>query len=175
MRPYPISIEWPVRWLAAVPPAPECRRRVFAELGLPPDAQLGVGVDRLDYTKGVEERLSAVERLLERFPEYRGRFSFVQIAAPSRTKIERYRQLNDSVEALATRINDRFGDGRYRPIILRRTHHEPPAVFEFYRAADVCYVSSLHDGGGPRTSSGCWRARPRPSPIRGPRPGPSRG
>jgi trehalose 6-phosphate synthase len=103
-------------------------------------------VDRLDYTKGVEERLAAVEQLLERFPEYRGRFVFVQLAAPSRTAIERYRQLNESVELIAAQINNRFEQGAYRPIILLRSHHEPPAVFRYYRAADVCYVSSLHDG-----------------------------
>jgi trehalose 6-phosphate synthase len=146
IRPYPISLEWPVKWLEAIPPAEECREAVWRELGLAPNALLGVGVDRLDYTKGVEERLLAVERLLERFPEYRGRFSFVQVAAPSRTKIERYHQLNEQVEAIAERVNARFGYGDYRPIILRRTHHEPPVVYRFYRAASLCYVSSLHDG-----------------------------
>jgi trehalose 6-phosphate synthase len=88
----------------------------------------------------------AVERLLERFPHYRGRFTFVQLAAPSRVEIERYRQYNESVERLAARVNERFGEGDYRPVVLLRTHHEPPAVFRYYRAADVCYVSSLHDG-----------------------------
>ncbi len=146
VRPYPISLEWPVRWLESTPTVPECRASVFRELGLGPDALLGVGIDRLDYTKGVEERLLAVERLLEREPALRGRFSFVQLAAPSRTAIERYRQLNDAVEALAARLNARFGSGDYRPVILLRRHHEPPTVFRFYRAADLCYVSSLHDG-----------------------------
>jgi len=104
------------------------------------------GVDRLDYTKGIEERLLAVERFLERFPAYTGRFSFVQMAAPSRTLIERYRQLDETVERTAARINQRFGEGAYQPIILLRAHHEPPQVFRYYRAADLCYVSSLHDG-----------------------------
>jgi trehalose 6-phosphate synthase len=103
-------------------------------------------VDRVDYTKGLEERLLAVERLLERFPALCGRFTFAQLAAPSRTEIDRYRQLNDSVDRVATRINERFGRGTYRPIVLLRTHHEPPTVFKYYRAADLCYVSSLHDG-----------------------------
>jgi trehalose 6-phosphate synthase len=103
-------------------------------------------VDRLDYTKGIEERLLAVEKLLERCPEFRGRFTFVQLAAPSRTLIERYQQLSDSVERAAARVNERFGEGDYRPVILKRSHHEPPTVFRYYRAADVCYVSSLHDG-----------------------------
>lgn len=146
VRPYPISLEWPVRWLNSAPSPAECRRQVWRELQLKPDALLGVGVDRLDYTKGVEERLLAVEMLLERFPELCGRFSFAQLAAPSRTEIERYRELNDLVERLAARINSRFGQGDYRPIILLRSHHEPPVVFRYYRAAHLCYVSSLHDG-----------------------------
>jgi trehalose 6-phosphate synthase len=146
IRPYPIALEWPVRWSETAPSPEECHASVRRELGLKPHALLGVGVDRLDYTKGVEERLQAVELLLERYPEYRGRFSFAQLAAPSRTKIDRYRELNESVERLAERINQRFGREGYRPIILLRFHHEPPEVFRFFRAAELCYVSSLHDG-----------------------------
>lgn len=146
VRPYPIALEWPVRWAETAPSPEQCRIQVWRELGLKPNALLGVGVDRLDYTKGVEERLMAVELMLEQHPEFRGRFSFAQLAAPSRTKIERYRELNDTVEALANRINQRFGYEGYEPIILLRAHHEPPAVFRYYRAADLCYVSSLHDG-----------------------------
>ena len=146
VRPYPISLEWPVHWLKTTPPPEECRTGVFAELGLSAGTMLGVGVDRLDYTKGIEERLLAVERLLEQHAMFRGRFTFAQLAAPSRTLIERYRQLNESVEKVAARINERFGHGSYRPIILMRAHHQPSTVFRYYRAADVCYVSSLHDG-----------------------------
>ncbi|HEX7487501.1 MAG TPA: trehalose-6-phosphate synthase, partial [Anaeromyxobacteraceae bacterium] len=146
VRSYPISIDHPNRWAAEAPPANECRRSVREELGLGPEALLGVGVDRLDYTKGIEERLLAVERLLERWPHLRGRFTFVQLAAPSRTLIERYRALDASVAALTERINARFAAGDYRPVVLRRSHHEPPTVFRYMRAADVCYVSSLHDG-----------------------------
>jgi trehalose 6-phosphate synthase len=146
VRPYPISLEWPVHWVVESPSVEECRARVWQEFGLKPNALLGIGVDRLDYTKGVEERLEAVELLLERHPEFRGRFSFAQLAAPSRTKIERYRELNEAVERLTERINQRFGSKDYKPIILLRSHHEPPEVFRFYRAADLCYISSLHDG-----------------------------
>ncbi len=146
VRPYPISLEWPVRWLEGLPPVAACRRDVRKELGLDPDAFLGLGVDRLDYTKGIEERLLAVDRLLERFPALRGRFTFVQLAAPSRTAIERYRQLAERVEILAAQVNQRWGMSGYRPVRLLRAHHEPPTVFRYYRAADVCYVSSLHDG-----------------------------
>jgi len=146
VRPYPISIEWPVHWLTQVPPVEECRKLVRLELGLAPDALLGVGIDRLDYTKGIEERFSAVDELLTRHPEFRGRFTFAQLAAPSRTKIARYQELNDRVVALSTEINAKWSKGRYRPIVLLREHHEPTAVFRYYRAADLCYVSSLHDG-----------------------------
>jgi trehalose 6-phosphate synthase len=146
VRPYPISIEWPVHWLEQVPPVAECRASVREELGLPEDVLLGVGVDRLDYTKGIEERLLAVDELLTRHPEFRKRFVFVQLAAPSRTKIERYRALNERIEALVMEINERWADGDYRPIVLRQAHHEPVTVFRYFRAAEVCYVSSLHDG-----------------------------
>jgi trehalose 6-phosphate synthase len=129
-----------------MPSAQACRTEVLGQLGLPPGIRLGVGVDRLDYTKGIEERLLAVDQLLRRYPEFRGQFVFAQLAAPSRTRIGRYRSLNDRIEQLAFEINERWADGSYRPIALLRSHHEPPTVFRFFRAADFCYVSSLHDG-----------------------------
>jgi trehalose 6-phosphate synthase len=146
VRPYPISIEWPSTWANNAPSVEECRASVFAELGLPANTLLGVGVDRIDYTKGIEERFLAIERLLENYPSLQGRFVFAQLGAPSRTFIGPYRELNLRVDALADRINNRFSVGSYRPIMLLRDHHEPPNVFRYYRAADLCYVSSLHDG-----------------------------
>jgi trehalose 6-phosphate synthase len=146
VRPYPISVEWPNHWALQAPPAEDCRRKVLAELKLPADALLGVGVDRLDYTKGLEERLAAIELLLERWPEFRGRFTFVQLAAPSRTLIGAYRDLNDVVTRRVEQVNQRFAQGRWRPVVLLLAHHEPPAIFRYYRAADLCCVSSLHDG-----------------------------
>ncbi len=146
VRPYPISIEWPVHWLQEVPTVAEARMSVRRELEVSPDTLLGIGVDRLDYTKGIEERLAAVNELLLRYPDLRGRFTFIQLAAPSRTKIARYHELNERVHALAAEINERWAAPGYRPIVLLHSHHEPAAVFRYYRAADVCYVSSLHDG-----------------------------
>jgi trehalose 6-phosphate synthase len=146
VRAYPISIEWPVHWLDGIASVEDCRREIREELGLAPDTWVGVGVDRLDYTKGIEERLLAVDDALERHPELRGRFVFIQLAAPSRTVIERYRELNQRVEALAERVNAKWAGHGQPPIVLLRRHHEPEAVFRFYRAADLCYVSSLHDG-----------------------------
>jgi trehalose 6-phosphate synthase len=146
VRPYPISVEWPIHWLSQVPTREKARADVRSELHLAPDALLGVGIDRLDYTKGIEERLAAVDVLLEKYPEYRGRFTFAQLAAPSRVKIQRYQDLNDSVERVAEAINRKWSQGTYRPIVLLRSHHEPVEVFRYYRAAELCYVSSLHDG-----------------------------
>jgi trehalose 6-phosphate synthase len=146
VRSYPTSIEWPVRWLEKTPSCSECRLEVFRELGLPESTLVGLGVDRLDYTKGIEERLLAVDNLLTHHSEFRGKFTFVQLAAPSRAKIDRYRELSDRVEALTNEINAKWSQGAYRPIILLHAHHEPSTVYKYYRACDLCYVSSLDDG-----------------------------
>lgn len=146
VRPYPISIEWPSRWGATVPDAAACRETVRTELGLPPNTKLVVSVDRMDYTKGMEERLLTIEQALERWPDGGGPLAFVQVGAPSRTRIDRYREFVDKVRSEVARINERFGRPGYLPVILMDRHCEPPEVFRLYRAADVCYVSSLHDG-----------------------------
>jgi trehalose 6-phosphate synthase len=146
VRRYPISIEWPPAALQMQPPVQECRRRVRERLGVAQDVKLGVGVDRLDYTKGILERFSAIERLLELEPRWIGRFSFVQVAAPSRSSIAEYQSLDARVRELAARINTRFGRPGYEPIILKIEHHDAAQVYELYRAAEVCVVSSLHDG-----------------------------
>ena len=146
VRPYPISIEWPPRWLAEVPPGPDCRLRIHARDNIPDDVRIGIGVDRLDYTKGIVERFRAIERLLEKHPEWIGQFAFVQIAAPSRSSLPAYQHFDAEVRAMAEQVNIRYGDGRYLPIILKIEHHEPVDVFQYFRAAALCLVSSLHDG-----------------------------
>jgi trehalose 6-phosphate synthase len=146
VRRYPISIEWPPAALQVQPPVAECRKRVLERLGLPQEVKLGVGVDRLDYTKGILERFSAIERLLELEPRWIGQFSFVQVAAPSRSSIAEYQALDARVRELAARINERFGRAGYAPILLKIEHYDAAQVYELYRAADVCIVSSLHDG-----------------------------
>ena len=146
VRRYPISIEWPPSALAIQPPVAECRRQVRERLGLAQDIRLGVGVDRLDYTKGILERFHAIERLLELEPRWVGKFCFVQAAAPSRVSIDEYQNLDARVRQLAARINERFGRPGCPAIVLRIEHHDAAQVYELYRAADLCYVSSLHDG-----------------------------
>ncbi|MDP2702067.1 MAG: trehalose-6-phosphate synthase, partial [Candidatus Rokubacteria bacterium] len=143
---YPISIEWPPPEDVMRESLEECRSRVRRRHGLAPDHAVGVGVDRMDYTKGILERFNAIERLLEIEPRWIGTFSFIQIAAPSRSSIEQYQDFEVHVRALASRINARFEAGDCPPIILKVEHHEPQEVYEHYRAADLCFVSSLHDG-----------------------------
>ena len=146
VRRYPISIAWPPGEEMVGKPVEQCRAELRQLNDLPANHALGVGVDRLDYTKGIMERFRAVERLLEMNPEWIGRFSFVQIAAPSRSSIDEYQNHEAQVRALATHINQRFGHAGPPPIVLKVEHHEPQQVYEYYRAAELCFVSSLHDG-----------------------------
>jgi trehalose 6-phosphate synthase len=146
VEPFPISIQWPSPWVDRQPTVAECRRRVTEREGLPGDVKLGLGVDRMDYTKGIIERFHAVEKLLQLRPDYVGRFTFIQIAAPTRSSLDDYRNFEDEVHALAARINDRYAQSKVPPILLKAAHHEPETINEYYRAADVCVVTSLHDG-----------------------------
>ncbi|MCO5122552.1 MAG: trehalose-6-phosphate synthase [Rhizobacter sp.] len=144
---YPISIAWPSEQAAAAwPSIAECRRRVSERLALPADACIAVGVDRFDYTKGILERLNAVERMLEKWPGWIGRFVFVQVAAPTRGALDEYSAFQDRVQRVAKRINERFGRPGYQPVHLLAFHHEHDEVTELFRAADICVVTSLHDG-----------------------------
>lgn len=150
VRPFPISVAWPeTRQQGSEANQDEedglQRAAVLRELGL--DALfLGVGVDRVDYTKGILERFAAIERFLEKYPVYHGQFTFLQIGAPSRTHIKRYHDLLAEVEAEAERINWRFQTGKWKPILLLERHHTHREIQKFYRATDLCLVTSLHDG-----------------------------
>ncbi|RJX32059.1 MAG: trehalose-6-phosphate synthase [Oxalobacter sp.] len=144
---YPISIAWPdPELVASQPSVAETRKAIRQELGLPDDHLLGLGLDRLDYTKGIIERFQAVERLLETHPSMIGRFTLLQIAAPSRSSLAEYQNFDAQVRAMVQRINDRFSSSSYVPIILKVEHHSTEEVNRHYRAADVCLVTSLHDG-----------------------------
>ena len=143
---YPISIQWPPEWIDTQLSVPLCRAKVLRVEQLPDDVMLLVGVDRMDYTKGILERFTAVERLLELHPELIGRLVLVQIAAPSRSTLDEYQNFETRVKALAGRVNARFGRAGWQPIRLKAEHHDAPLVNEYYRAADVCVVTSLHDG-----------------------------
>ena len=146
VRVYPVSVEFPSRLAGGCNSVSACRAAIRRKLGLAPDVAIGVGIDRLDYTKGLTEKFLAVEKLLESHPEFQKRFVFVQIAEPSRVCLPAYRELRSRLRTVAARINERFGADDYRPIVLIETHHEPEEVYRFLRGADLCYVGSLHDG-----------------------------
>jgi trehalose 6-phosphate synthase len=146
VRPYPISIEWPPRALVGQQPADVCRANIGARFGLRDDVRIAVGVERFDYTKGILDRMRAVDDLLTMSPEWREKFVLIQVAAPTRSKLDAYADLQREAERLAEEINARYACDGWRPILLVVRHHEPQEVFELFRAADACVVSSLHDG-----------------------------
>jgi len=146
VRAYPVGVDCSNEAMRTTPSSPACRERVFRDLQLPSRTRLGIGIDRLDYTKGINEKFLAIERVLELRPELRGNFVFVQVAEPSRDCLPAYRAARAQLLDTSERVNTRFGAGFYRPLQLIEAHHEPAAVYQFYRAADLCYVASLHDG-----------------------------
>jgi trehalose 6-phosphate synthase len=148
VKPFPISVAFPeaVEDVPSEPGAPtEDRTTLLKEMGIKTKF-LGVGVERMDYTKGVLERFHGIERFLEKYPEYQGAFTFVQMGAPSRTHIKRYHDFLAEVEQEAERINWKFKTKDYKPILLLMKHHSHEEIMPYYRLADVCMVTSLHDG-----------------------------
>lgn len=145
IRHFPISVDFDtVSWQAARRPVTLRMRELREQLRLP--EIVGVGIDRADYTKGIPERLRAVDRFLELHPEYVEKFAFVQVAVPSRVHVEEYRRLNDEIDKLVEEINWKHARGTWKPIVYLPQHLEPPDLFAFYRLARFCLVSSLHDG-----------------------------
>ena len=148
VRPHPISVAFPETNAGPLLGAgftSQQRAELMGRLGVEATF-LGIGVDRLDYTKGIIERFQAVERFLEKNPSFRKFFTFVQIGAPSRTRIRRYQEFFYEVKAEAERINSRFQTKRWKPIVLLSQHHSHDEIQPFYKAAAVCLVTSLHDG-----------------------------
>jgi trehalose 6-phosphate synthase len=147
VRPFPISVAMSAGSQPSEPAElPHIERASLLEAHGIRAAHMGIGVDRIDYTKGIPERFRGVEAFLDTNPGYRGQFTFVQIASPSRTEIERYHDLIQEVEREADRINRRFQTSSWRPILLLRRQHSHQEILPYYRTADLCMVTSLHDG-----------------------------
>ncbi|MBP2674203.1 MAG: alpha,alpha-trehalose-phosphate synthase [Deltaproteobacteria bacterium] len=146
IKPFPISVSFDSPPSDADPPGKETsKEQLLKEIGIQAE-YLGVGVDRIDYTKGIPERFRAVERFLEKYPEFLERFVFVELGAPSRTHVKRYRDLLTEIEEMVEKINWRFQTKRWKPILFLKAHHSHATIAPFYKAADVCMVTSLHDG-----------------------------
>src|ERR1700735_5364805 len=147
VKPFPISVDFRESQRGLEPGVSPyvLRSELLGKLGIKANF-IGVGVDRVDYTKGLLERLRGVERFLEKWPTYLEKFTFVQIGAPSRTEIARYHDFLQELEAEAARINARWQTAEWKPIVLLTRHHSHEEILPYYRAADLCMVTSLHDG-----------------------------
>jgi trehalose 6-phosphate synthase len=141
VKPFPISV---APGFLEDPPAVS-REALLGRLGITSPV-LGVGVERLDYTKGLPERFRALQRFFERYPEYRERVVFVQLAAPSRSRIPRYQALVAEVRETVDEVNRATQTRGWRPILLLEGQHQHREIWPFYRHADFCMVTSLHDG-----------------------------
>src|SRR2546426_1057925 len=141
VRPFPISVAPDLG--AAVRPAD--RAAALAAYGVTGEF-IGVGVERVDYTKGLPERIRALRRFFERWPEYRRRLTFIQIASPSRSRIARYQAVQEETREMVRALNADLGERGWQPIVYRERHHGRREIGGFYRLADFCMVTSLHDG-----------------------------
>jgi len=147
VKPFPISVAIPQ---ATDPPEDEepidkIKEEISRDLGIQVK-YLGVGVDRIDYTKGILERFRSIERFLDKYPEFQNQFTFIEIGAPSRTLIPAYHELDAEIESEANRINWKFKTKDWKPIVLLKKHHTHKEIERFYRISDLCMVTSLHDG-----------------------------
>lgn len=140
VKPFPISVDFP----ESTSPPPD-HAALLKELGIK-TRFLAVGVERMDYTKGVLERFHGIDRFLEKYPKFQGEFTYIQIGAPSRTHIKRYHDFLAEVDAEAERVNWKFKKRDWRPIVFLKRHHNHSEILPYYRKADVCLVTSLHDG-----------------------------
>ena len=145
VKPFPISISFTLKDYESRRGTKSQTSELLRQYGV--QAQyFGVGVDRIDYTKGLIEKFAAIERFLEKYPEYQGKFTFVQIGAPSRSLLKSYADTISSVENEANRINWKFKQKNWLPILLLKKHHSHEEILPFYRTANFCMVTSLHDG-----------------------------
>lgn len=144
VKPFPISIAFTPKDMENHV-SDSSAESVLSEYGISA-SRFGIGVDRIDYTKGIIEKFLAIEKFFEMYPEYIGNFVFVQVGAPSRTLIKNYADMVSAVEKEAERINHRFKQKNWKAILLLKKHHSHEEIKPFYRNASLCMVTSLHDG-----------------------------
>lgn len=144
VRPFPISVSFPTHGEKTVGEPPE-KKELIKKYGLE-GKKIGIGVDRIDYTKGLIERFKALRRVLEKYPQLRGELVFIELGAPSRTLIPTYQNHLTEIEKLVANINGEYGSKDYQPVLLLKEHHSQETIRHFYQIADFCLVSSLHDG-----------------------------
>ena len=146
VQPFPISVDFDSLSQKAETEAVEqemdsLRRELDLE-----GKYVGVGMDRVDYTKGIPERLQALDKLFEDFPSYKGKVVFIQAGMPSRTQIESYQEISQRIDDLTRSINDKYGNDSWKPVIPLTKSLAPSTLAALRRLANFCVVSSLHDG-----------------------------
>ena len=148
VRPFPISVDYEQIGKDVRSPEVEKRKvRFQKEMDVDlPGRKLFVGADRIDYMKGIPERLQAFDRMLSRYPETKGKVVLMQLAAPSRTTVAAYRKLNEEIDEIVEEVNERHQTEDWVPVRFLRAHHDYYAVLAACRMADVLFVTSLHDG-----------------------------
>jgi trehalose 6-phosphate synthase len=146
IRPFPISIDFEQHVVTASGPEVERemrrRRRQMRQCG----HHLAIGIDRIDYTKGIPERLRALDRLFEEYPEFREQLTLLQVGVPSRGHIDQYQLVDSEIDRLVEAINWRWSTPRWRPVLYHKRHLSNIEMMALHRLADICVVSSLHDG-----------------------------
>ena len=146
VRPYPISIDAEkISKEAAAKAVQKDIDKIKTDLGITSEL-IGIGTDRIDYTKGILEKLEAIDRFLEKYPEFQGKFVYIQIGSLSRIHLGTYKALNDQINSLVERINWKYSSDSWSPIIFIRKYFTPRELLGIYRMANMCLVSSLHDG-----------------------------
>lgn len=145
VKPFPISIDFTKNSPNLVKSQQEEGKQKLKDLGIKSEF-IGIGVDRLDYTKGILERLKAIELFLTNNPSYIGKFTFIQISAPSRSAIPHYQEFAHKVDEEVERINNLFKQNDWKPIIFLKKHHSHSEIYPLYRVSNFCLVTSLHDG-----------------------------
>lgn len=146
VRPFPISIDYAGHMEKSTSAEVDTAMQTWRELLRLEGRHLGVGLERLDYTKGIAERLRGYNDLLQHHPEWRDRVVFAQVAVPSRSQLAEYRNVEEEVDKLVLQINDRWGRGDWVPVILLKQHYDSADMMALHRLARFCVVSSLHDG-----------------------------
>jgi trehalose 6-phosphate synthase len=146
VRPFPISIDFDAYQALAPSQAVDREMDRWRQQLRLADEAIGIGFDRIDYTKGLPERLRALDRFLEKYPDWHQRLVFVQIGVPSRMHVREYKLLDNEVDSLVDEINWKWSTDSWRPIIYLKQQHSPLQMTALHRLANFCVVSSLDDG-----------------------------
>jgi alpha,alpha-trehalose-phosphate synthase [UDP-forming] len=147
VRPFPISIDYDSHQESAESTEVAEQAEVWKrKLGLNGHHHVGIGIDRIDYTKGIPERLRSIDLFLERHPEFLEQLVFVQIGVPSRVHVPAYRTLDDEIDHLVEEINWKYSTDTWKPLHYFKRNHSAVEMMSLHRLADFCLVNSLHDG-----------------------------